>query len=43
MSINDPLFGFVQRNTAPMYRLAEGVARLFRMDSELILTATSED
>jgi len=39
MSINDPLFGFVQRNSTWQYRAASAIAGLVRMDSELLLVA----
>ncbi len=37
MSINDPVFGFVQPNRTLSYRLASAVAALLKMDSEIVL------
>ena len=39
MSINDPVFGFVQPNLTLKYRAAAGLARILSMDSELLLIA----
>lgn len=37
MGINDPVFGFVQRNGAVLYRLASSCAHVVGLDSELLL------
>lgn len=37
MSINDPIFGFVQPNRTLLYRLASSFAALLKMESEIIL------
>ncbi|MCD4816888.1 MAG: methyltransferase domain-containing protein [Methanosarcinales archaeon] len=37
MSINNPIFGFVQPNRTLLYRIASSVAKILKMDSEIIL------
>ena len=37
MSINHPVFGFVQPNRTLLYRFASSIAALLKMDSEIIL------
>ncbi len=39
MSINHPVFGFVQPNKTLLYRLASSIATLLKMDSEIILVS----
>ena len=38
LSVNDPIFGFAQRNSTLRYRLASSVAALLKMESGILLT-----